>query len=143
MDEAQADRLLGLGFDVVARYDVQGRKVAGWLRDGLWSGASSQWAADAAAQRAQWGLGLGGQIARQVVKDELAGLLTVLVPVPGGGFVVAAVERQLIDSAANGLADKLEAAVQREFGPSWAPWVAAAIGGGALLLVTAAARRGS
>ena len=69
------------------------------------------------AVRATWGASLGDAIARQVTIDELTAVLTILVPVPGGGFIIGALENWVFGQTADVLADRLEKSVQKEFGP--------------------------
>ena len=100
MNRDQAARLLDLGFTCVARYDVAGQRTSSWA-----PGPATCWshllAADTAVSRvrqrsiwaAQWPV--AQQSSRDVAVDALSGLLTILVPVPAGGFVVAVVERWL------------------------------------------------
>lgn len=147
MNQGQARRLLDIGVTCVARYDSQGQRTAAWADDPApcWSHLL---AADTAAwrvhQRAAWvaRTGLSAELSRLIAVDSLSGLLTILVPMPGGGFVVAVVERWLVRTTAEALADELEAAVQREFGPQVAPYVVAAVAVAALVLVIAAIKSG-
>ena len=135
----QAARLLDLGFDFVARYDGRGNRMAGWQRTPGASGLA-EWSSDQTAQQAAWGTGAGGQLARRIAIDEVSGILTILVPLPGGGLVVGALEQWLIDDAATRLADALEAAVKREFGQNWAPIITVGVGAAALVLLLASRR---
>lgn len=135
----QAGRLLDVGIDFVADYDAQGTRTTGWIRSGLVS-PFPEWAVQQSAARANWGSTLGDAIAREVTVDALTSVLTMLIPVPGGGFIVGAVENWLFGQAADELADRLEKAIQREFGPNWAPVIAVGIGV-AILALAAVARR--
>lgn len=148
MNQTQASSLLRLGFPYVARYDMQGQRVAAWT-SGVANVALHQLAGDRAVQVAQarvaqaspWGSTTGDRLARQITTDAITGLLTFLVPVPGGGVVVATLEQWVFNEAATALADKLEAAVEQEFGPQLAPYIAAGIGVGVLVLVAIAASK--
>jgi hypothetical protein len=141
MNREQASRLLDVGLDFVAQYDNVGNHAASWLRTTHVS-ALPAWAAQQAAARASWGRSPGDAIARQIATDEIAGVLTILVPVPGGGFLVAAAENWLLGQAAGELADRLEQAVQKEFGTNWAPLITVGIGA-AVLFIAAVVRRPS
>jgi len=139
MNQTQAARLLDLGLDFVARYDGQGNRTAGWQRN-LGASGLAAWSSDQTAQQTAWGTGAGGQLARRIAIDEVSGILTILVPLPGGGLVVGALEQWLIDDAATRLADALEAAVKREFGQNWAPIITVGVGAAALFLLLSARR---
>ena len=139
MSSEQAGRLLDVGIDFVADYDAQGTKGGGWVRDGVIS-PFPEWAVQQSAARATWGSSLGDAIARQVTVDALTSVLTILIPVPGGGFIVGAVENWLFGQTADELADRLEKAVQREFGPNWAPAIAVGVAIAILALVAVARR---
>jgi hypothetical protein len=75
-----------------------------------------------------------------VTIDELTAVLTILIPVPGGGFIVGALEHWLFGQTADELADRLGTAVQKEFGPNWAPAIAVGIGAAVLALVAVVRR---
>jgi hypothetical protein len=139
MNRDQANRLLDLGLDFVAQYDNRGDHAASWRRATQVS-ALPAWAAQQAAARATWARSSGDAIARQVAIEEFASVLTILVPVPGGGFIVGAAENWLFGQATGELADRLEQAVQQEFGPNWAPLITAGIGAAALIFVAIARR---
>jgi len=141
MNREQASRLLDVGFDFVAQYDNIGKHAASWQRTTQVS-ALPAWAAQQAAARASWGHSPADAIARQVTIDEIVGVLTILIPVPGGGFIIGAVENWLFGQAAGELADRLEQAVRKEFGPNWAPLITVGIGA-AVLFLAAMARRPS
>jgi hypothetical protein len=142
MNQAQATRLLGLDPLLVylGRWDAQNRLVAGWHRgvdplavpyEAAWRPAREGAAARHAVSAAMWGS--GGQLARQITVDELSEIMTILLPIPGGGFVVATLEHAVVDHVAGQLADRLDAALQREFGPTAAPYIAAGIAALALV----------
>jgi hypothetical protein len=147
MNQPQASRILGIDPRIayVARYDPSGLYLAGWHRSVSESAFPYEYVlrpirADAAnrlAGTAGWMAG-GGQIARQITTDELAAIMTILVPLSAGGFVLAVLERALLDHVAGELADRLEAALQREFGPTAAPLVAVAVGAVLLIAVVCA-----
>jgi len=141
MNREQAGRILDVGLDYVARYDNVGNQTASWRRTTEVS-ALPEWSAQQTAAQATWGNSLGGAIARQIAIDEITGILTILIPVPGGGFIVGAVEHWLFGQAADDLADRLEKAVQKEFGQNWAPWITVGIGA-AVVVVAAIGRRPS
>lgn len=141
MNREQAGRILDVGIDYVARYDKVGNQTASWRRTTEVS-ALPEWSAQQTAAQAKWGNSLGDAIARQIAIDEITGVLTILIPVPGGGFIIGAVEHWLFGQAAGELADRLEKTVQREFGTNWAPLITVGIGA-AVLVVAAIARRPS
>ena len=134
MNSKQAGRLLDTGFDLVNHYDNRGAQASSWQRNAHLS-ALPAWAVQQAAVQATWGQSAGDAIARQVAIQEFASILTILVPVPGGGFIIAAVENWLAGQGAQELADRLERAVQKEFGPNWAPVITVGIGAVALFFV--------
>jgi hypothetical protein len=139
MDQAQATRLLSLGLSYVARYDAQGNLLA-HLRANDTTPTWPEFAVGQAVRAAGWRDQTSGQIARDVASEEIFGILTILVPVPGGGWVVGAVERWLLNQTADQLAAILESAVQREFGPVWAPIIAVGVATVLLVLVAALSR---
>jgi len=139
MNQAQGTRLLSLGFSYVARYGAQGDLV-GHLRANNTTPWWPEFAVAQAVRGAGWRDRVSGQIARDVASEEIYGILTILVPMPGGGWVVGAVERWLLNETADQLAAKLDSAVQREFGPVWGPVVAVGAVTVALLLVAALSR---
>lgn len=141
LNREQAARLLDVGIDFIAEYDAHGIHRSGWIRAGVIS-PFPEWAVQQSAVRATWGASLGDAIARQVTIDELTAVLTILVPVPGGGFIIGALENWVFGQTADVLADRLEKSVQKEFGPSWAPAIAVGIGA-AILAVVAVSRRPS
>jgi hypothetical protein len=134
MNREQASHLLDVGFDFVAQYDNLGNHAASWRRTTQVS-AMPAWAAQQAAARASWGHSPGDAVARQVTIDEIVGVLTILIPVPGGGFIIGAIENWLFGQAAGELADRLEQAVRKEFGTNWAPLITMGIGAAVLCLV--------
>jgi hypothetical protein len=134
MDGKQAQRLLDVGLDLVAHYDNRG------LQSSIWQGSTaasplSSWAIQQMAARATWGHTPGDAIARQAAVEEFASVLTILIPVPGGGFIIGAVANWLTGQAAQQLADQLERAVRKEFGPKWAPLVTVGIGAATFVFV--------
>ena len=140
MNREQAARILDVGLDFVARYDNRGNRTANWRRTDQVS-TFPEWASQQAAARAIWGSSVGEAIARQVTIDELTSVLTILIPIPGGGFIIGAVEQWLFGQAAGELADRLEQAVQKEFGQNWAPVITVGIGAVALFIAVVARRQ--
>jgi hypothetical protein len=135
MNPEQASRLLDVGFDFVAQYDNVGNHAASWRRTSQVS-ALPAWAAQQAAARATWGRSPGDALARQVAIDEIVGVLTVLIPIPGGGFIVGAIENWFLGRVAGELADRLEQAVKKEFGTNWAPLITVGIAAAVLFVAT-------
>jgi hypothetical protein len=140
MRQDQAARLLSLGFSYIVRYDSGGQRVATWWTPNSWTTAFAPYACDAHASQAVRGQNLSGQIARTIAADAFSTIITILVPLPMGGFVIAAADRIVTDQVAAKLADDLTAAIAREFGPSYAPVIAAALVF-ALLVVVVLTRR--
>jgi hypothetical protein len=144
--------MLNIGFTYLARYDNRGQRLEDWVLShaqvsvGIHRSACDRVAWPVrmrVAQSAQWGPSVGDQVARQITVDAFTDLLAILVPVPGGGFIVATAERWAVQEAAGVLADKLEAAIEDIFGMQWAPWLAAGIGAGVLAIVAIAASKQS
>jgi hypothetical protein len=99
------------------------------------------WVGDQAARQALWGQTTTGVVARQVTTSLISGAIAFAVPVPGGGWIVGVVERQLVQNEASILADALEAAVREEFGPSWAPLLAVGIAAAVVLVLFVSLRK--
>lgn len=122
----QKQELFQLGLTYLAEYDVSGGRTAEWSSPSGWSPY-----APAAAHRVAMGSvqakRLGAQLARGVATDAFTGILVILVPLPSGGLLVATTERQMIEHESQFLARAVEAEVVPLSGPSWAPYVTAAV----------------
>jgi hypothetical protein len=143
MQQDQATRLLSIDFSYIARYDAAGQRVSQWQHPAAsWMLTFAPRACDDHAFQAVVSQRVsGGQIAREITRDAFASIITILVPLPAGGFVIAAANQIVTDQVAGQLADALTAAVVREFAPSYAPFVAAAIVCVALAVLIIALRR--
>lgn len=117
MRQDQASRLPSLGFSYIARCGADGQRIATWLHPAAsWTATFAPPASDDHAARTVLAQRLGEQIAQTITTDAFSDIITILVPLPAGGFVVAVVDQIVTDQVARQLADALTAAVARAFG---------------------------